>query len=77
MEMDFLDVGIVNFGFRRSQGLKDLYRPIFRRLADARCLNDLSDFFQPAMRVGMSWMMFVFVRMAVFVRLAVLIRMAV
>ena len=51
MKMDFLNVGIVNFGFRRAQGFKDPDCPIFCRLADACGLNDLADFFQPAMRV--------------------------
>jgi hypothetical protein len=36
VEMDFFNVRIVNFGFRRSQGFKGFDSPILCRLADAR-----------------------------------------
>ena len=65
--MDLFDVRIVNFGFRRTQGFKDFYRPIFRRLADASGMDDLADFFQSAMGVLMARMTIVLVRVAVFV----------
>ncbi len=52
MEMDLLDIAVVNFGFRRSQGFKDPDGAIFGGLADV-CLGDnLADFFQAAMRVA-------------------------
>src|SRR5256885_12121569 len=57
VEMDLLDVSVVNLGFRHSQGFKDLYSPIFRRLADARGMDDLADFLQPAMGVLRSMCM--------------------
>ena len=57
MKMDLLNAGVVNFGFRRSQRLKNLDRSIFGRLADLCGLNDLANFFQPTMlvRVLVFW----------------------
>src|SRR5882724_13390055 len=78
MELDLLYVGIVYFGFRRSQSFKNPDRAVLRRLADACGANDLADFFQPAMRMRMARLMFmrVLVGVAVPVRVGVGIRRA-
>src|SRR6478609_8411817 len=75
--MDLFDVSVVNFGFRRAQRFKDLYRAIFCRLADLRGLNDLANFFQPAMRVRVLRSVFMLVTMAMLMRMAVLVGVAV
>ena len=75
MKMNFLNVGIVNFSFRRSQCFKDPDCPIFCLLADACGLNDLANFFQPAMSVRVLRSMFMLLAMRMLV--AVLVRMAV
>src|SRR6185369_6899291 len=77
MEMDLLNVSVMDFGFCRAQSFKDLDGPIFCRLADARSLNDLADFFQSAMRVGVLRSVFMLVTMAMLMRMAVLVGVAV